>query len=147
MTNEVNQTLTDEMKEVELEQRRKKLIAHIEAKYFSQKLKGGPRLCVGMVWELLGSRPHKAVDEIREMKDSFTDLLVFLTDPEIAKKFEQVRDGNYFSRNFATHLKRVLHFLNEATEEKVYAEMAVFDLECFGYEEIDIQRLEEDFYK
>jgi hypothetical protein len=147
MTSEINQTATHQATEAELELRAKKLVDHIEAKYFSQKLIGGERPCVGLVWELTGSRPHMAVDEIREMRSSFTDILAFLADPEIAEKFKKARNGNYNSRHFATHLKRVLNFLSDAGDEKVFAEMAVFDLENFAPDELHLQRLEEDFYK
>lgn len=143
MTTQINQTLKLEPDEVELEQRRRKLQAHLEQKYFS---KNNHSPSIGLVWSLTGSNPHLAVDEIREMKESFTDLLVFLCDPEIAEKFAKVRDGNYYSKDFAKHLKRVLVFLDDANDEKVFAEMALYDLKNFGTEEKGLRGLESDFY-
>jgi hypothetical protein len=142
MTNKSNESPELQVNDAELELRAQNLAAHIEAKYFSKK---NSRPCVGLVWQLTGAKPHMAVDEIREMRESITDILVFLCDPEISKKFAEARGQNYYSRHFAKHLQRILDFLIDAKDKNVLAEIALFDLKEFGHDDQDLERLESDF--
>lgn len=143
MTNKVNNSLAVETKEVELEQRRNKLVRHIETTHLA-KMNASP--CVGMIWELTGGNPHMAVDEIRDMKSTITDILVFMCDPEIAEKFKSV-NTSYTRGGFAKHLKRILNCLDDADDKNVFAEIAHYDLDNFGQEERDLVNFEHDFYK
>jgi hypothetical protein len=135
-------SIQGEAKELELEQRAEKIIEKIEATVINKALQS-KWPCVAMVWALLGTTAHMASDEVEELKSTVTDLLVFLTDPEIAKRFEKVR--GYQSKDFATHLKRLMAFCDDADKREIYAEIALFELQSFGYTDTQIERLESDF--
>lgn len=132
----------EEAKELELEQRADRLKERIEAKYMINPL-GNRWPCVALMWDLTGADAHMASDEVEEMKSTVTDLLVLLTDPEIAQKFEKIRD--FQSRHFATHLKRIMKVLEQADVKEIYAEMAHYELSAFGFDEQKLDRLEGDF--
>lgn len=133
----------EEAKELELEQRANSLITHLEKKYISKPMQS-KWPCAALVWSLLGENAHMAVDRVDDMKETVLDLVVFLSDPEIAKRFEKVRRG-YSSESHAVHLRRLITVLDAAKEEEIAAEIAHFELSAFGHTEQQLDNLEGDF--
>lgn len=118
---------------------------HERIKHFSANYKGVTRAnCKELVLDLLGGDAHMAVDQIYEMKHVFTDLLVFLCDPEISMKFKKVR-RNVYSDHYADHLRRVLLFLDRANNPLTYAEIADQQLEDACVDEKTLNNLMSDY--
>lgn len=125
----------------DLEQRQNKLEAALK-EYIATCKEPYRHPCAALVGELLGSNAHLAQERLEEMKETFLDVLILLTDPEVSGRLE--KRGFSFLK-MGEHFKRLLEFFDRANNRLCFAEMALYDVESYSLNERYLEGLENDF--